>query len=273
MLQFEVKSELCTACGQCADDCPSGIIHLEIGRPAIAPDRERFCLRCQHCMAVCPSGAISILGVHPEEVQPMPESFPATAALETLIRGRRSVRKYESENVDPELLAHLLEVAWQAPTGKNARQVRFTLVDDKDKMAEFREKIYSGIERVAQENALPKKYAYFASVARQWREKQIDVILREAPHLLIATTPQTVTSPFADCMIALSTFDLYAQAHGVGTTWLGYLDWTLNLILPELKQDLGIPADHVYGYAMLFGKPAVKYARTVLHRNPIIHRI
>ena len=40
-----------------------------------------------------------------------------------------------------------------------------------------------------------------------------------------------------------------------------------------MKQELGIPADHLFGYAMIFGKPAVSYARTVLHRNPIIHRV
>jgi len=37
----------------------------------------------------------------------------------------------------------------------------------------------------------------------------------------------------------------------------------LMMALPELKPLIGIPADHPYYYAMLFGVPAIRYARTV----------
>lgn len=273
MLQFEVAPELCTACGQCASDCPAGIINLKTGQPAIAPDREKYCLRCEHCMAICPTGAVSILGVHPDELQPLTESFPDLGALENLIRGRRSVRKFEDDSLDPELLDHLLAVAWQAPTGKNARQVQFTLVDGREKMAELREKVLNGLDRLFRDNALPENHSYFAGITRLWKEKRVDIVFRDAPHMLIATTPASVVSPMADCLIALTTFELFAQAHGVGTAWNGYATWAIDLLLPEIKQELGIPADHLFGYAMIFGKPAVHYARTVLHRNPIIHRV
>jgi nitroreductase/NAD-dependent dihydropyrimidine dehydrogenase PreA subunit len=273
MLQFEVQPELCTACGLCADDCPARIIDLETGLPAIAPDKEDSCIRCQHCLAICPTAAISILGVRPEELQSVPDSFPVPQALETLIRGRRSVRKFLDENLDPKLLDHLLEVAWQAPTGANARQVQFTVVDDREKMAEVRNAVMSGLSRLVRNNALPEQLAFFASFVSKWEEDGIDVIFRGAPHLLIASAPAKVPTPVADCLIALTTFDLFAQAHGVGTTWVGYANWAIDTLLPEMKQELGIPADHKIGYCMIFGNPAVKYARTVLHRNPIIHRV
>jgi nitroreductase len=224
-------------------------------------------------MALCPAGAISILGVQSQELQPLAGHFPEPEALETLIRGRRSVRKFKEENLDPELLTHLLEVAWQAPTGKNHRQVLLTVIDDRKKMAEFRERVIDGLSRLAAENALPAEHGYFAGIARKWKEKKVDILFRNAPHLLIATAPSSVATPVQDCLIALSTFDLFAQANGVGTLWDGFATWAIDRILPELKPELGIPADHVFGYAVIFGKPAVHYARTVLHRNPMIHRI
>jgi nitroreductase/NAD-dependent dihydropyrimidine dehydrogenase PreA subunit len=273
MLQFEVDAELCAACGLCADDCPTKIINMETGQPAIAPEREENCLRCQHCMAVCPSGAISIMGVRPEQMQPVPERFPDLPALETLIRGRRSVRHYKDENVDPVVLAHLLEVAWQAPTGKNDRQVQLTVVDDREKMAALRAKVMRGIGSLAEKNAMPEKLAFFANFARKWEEHGTDIIFRGAPHLLIATAPASCATPTADCLIALSTFDLFAQAHGLGTAWVGYGNWAIDVLVPEVKQELGIPADHVFGYCMIFGMPAVQYARTVLHKNALIHRV
>jgi nitroreductase/NAD-dependent dihydropyrimidine dehydrogenase PreA subunit len=273
MLQFEVQPELCAACGQCAYDCPAKIINLDTGLPAIAADREANCLRCQHCMAICPTGAISILGVHPEELQPIPERFPQVEALETLIRGRRSVRHFADEDLDAQLLTHLLEVAWQAPTGKNARQVRFTVIDTRKKMDEIREKVMSRIDRLAGKNALPEELSFFAGFARRWKEKRTDIIFRGAPHLLIASAPASIATPVEDCLIALSTFDLFAQAHGVGTAWVGFGKDAINVLAPEIKQELSIPADHVLGYVMIFGKPAVSYARTVLHRDAIIHRV
>jgi hypothetical protein len=43
--------------------------------------------------------------------------------------------------------------------------------------------------------------------------------------------------------------------------------WAIRDIAPELRAALGIPEDHVIGYVMSFGKPAVKYQRTVQRAN------
>ena len=71
-------------------------------------------------MAVCPPGAISILGLSPKDSQPLADNLPEPQRLETLIKGRRSVRRYRDENLPAELLQQLLEVAWHAPTGVNS---------------------------------------------------------------------------------------------------------------------------------------------------------
>jgi hypothetical protein len=42
-------------------------------------------------------------------------------------------------------------------------------------------------------------------------------------------------------------------------------------MLPEFKTRLGIPEDHVVGYAMAFGKPAVHYSRTTQHEPAGVH--
>ena len=74
-------------------------------------------------------------------------------------------------------------------------------------------------------------------------------------------------------MIALSYFELFAQTLGVGTVWDGLAKWAINDLLPEFRTRLGIPDDHVIGYAMAFGKPAVQYARTVQYGPPQVHRV
>ena len=273
MLDFMVNKQSCTKCGLCVTDCPARIIAMADGRPVIAPDKEAACYKCQHCLAICPTGAVSILGLTPENSRPLAGNYPDPDQLEILIKGRRSVRRYKDENLEPELLQRLLEVAWHAPTGVNSRQVRFTVVDDRENLAHLRDEVMAGLGRLVRDNALPEGMGFYADFVRLWEEKGIDTIFRGAPHLLVASVPKNVPSPMPDCLIALSYFELFAQANGVGTVWNGLIKWAINDLLPETRQRLGIPEDHLVGYVMAFGWPAVRYARTVQHGPAIIHRV
>jgi nitroreductase/NAD-dependent dihydropyrimidine dehydrogenase PreA subunit len=272
MIDFIVNKQLCTKCGSCVADCTAMIIAMDNDYPAIAPEKEATCYKCQHCLAVCPTGAISILGLKPTGSRPLAGGYPAPDKLEMLLKGRRSVRRYKDENLDPALLQHLLEVAWHAPSGMNTRQVQFTVVDDKDKMAALREEVMSGLTRMVRDNALPEGMNFYADFIMMWEKNRYDIIFRGAPHLLIASAPKSVATPLPDCLIALSYFELFAQANGVGTVWSGLAKTAINDLLPETRQRLGIPVDHLIGYAMAFGRPAVHYARTTQHGPAIIHR-
>lgn len=271
MLNFVVNKETCGQCGECVADCPARIIAMAEGYPAMAPDKEAACYRCQHCFAVCPTGSISILGRHPSGSLPLAGNFPDPAQLETLIKGRRAVRRYRDENLEPELLRRLLDVAAHAPSGKNTRQVRFTVVDDRKKLAQLRDELMAGLGRKVRDASFPQGMEFFASLVRMWEEERIDFLFRGAPHLLLVSAPENVVSPVQDCLIALSCFDLFAQSLGVGTVWDGLAKWAINDLLPEFRVRLGIPADHVIGYAMAFGRPAVQYARTAQHGPAQVH--
>jgi nitroreductase/NAD-dependent dihydropyrimidine dehydrogenase PreA subunit len=274
MIDFRVDRVQCTQCGQCAEDCPSRIIVMDSeGYPSIAADNEPKCLRCEHCLAICPAAAISILGYRPEESLQLKGAYPAPEQLEILIKGRRSIRRYKPENIDPALMQKLLDVAWHAPTGTNSRQVRFTVLDDQAKVARLRDEVMEGLMRLDREGALPTSKAYFARFIRIWERHRVDLIFRDAPHLVIASAPKSVSSPKEDCLIALTCFELYAQANGVGTLWNGLAAWAIDELLPDIRQRLGIPDDHLFGYAMLFGKPAVHYARTVQHGSAQVYRV
>ncbi len=273
MLQFKVHKAACTRCGECVFDCPSRIIGVgEDAFPAIPAEKATSCIRCEHCLSVCPTGAISILGYDPADSMPVEGKYPDPVELETLIKGRRSVRRYREENVDPELMQHILDVAWHAPTGVNARQVTFTVLDDREKVARLRDEVMAELLRMSQENAIPKSMAYFSRFVRVWERSQVDLIFRNAPHLLIASAPKGVACPKEDCMIALSYFELFAQANGIGTLWNGLVKWAIDELLPDFKTRLGIPEEHQFGYAMSFGLPAVRYARTVQHTPALINR-
>lgn len=271
-LQFIIDQDLCTQCGACVDDCPFHIIELSPDYPALNPGRARHCIRCQHCLAVCPTGALSIFGFRPEDSLPLPESLPAPEQVAALIRGRRSVRHFLPEPLDSGLINGLLRTVANAPTGKNNRQCLFTLVEDRAVMDELRRRTLEGLRRAVQDKRLGSGLSYFRHVVSAWDQGR-DIIFRDAPHLLTVSVPDTVTTPDADMVIALTCFELLAASMNIGTLWNAMIKWAFSQIDEDLYAALGVPDDHVRGYFLLFGRPAVHYHRTVQRDNFRVNRV
>jgi nitroreductase/NAD-dependent dihydropyrimidine dehydrogenase PreA subunit len=263
-LNFLVDEARCTRCGLCVLDCPSRIITLEgVGLPHVKLEQEPACVHCQHCLAICPEAALSIDSFDPTHSHSLPEgSFPDLDTMDLFVRGRRSVRQYRGENVDPALVRRLLDALTYAPTGVNCRMLTFTLVQDKGVMADLRERVLEALGRALDAGRIPENaVSRLAQMVEAWREEKRDIIFRGAPHLLVISAPPDTPTPQQDVPLTLAYFELLAQSAGLGTVWCGLLKRVLE-VLPELKPLLGLPDGHIY-YAMLFGIPAVHYPRTV----------
>ena len=185
-MQFSVDTDRCVSCGLCLSDClPRALGMDEEGHPYIKD--ERLCMHCHHCLALCPTGAISVDGHNPDASRRILNAWPQPEQLENLIKGRRSVRQYRPENVDPALLQQVLDVSAHAPTGVNARKLWVGVMDDMDRMQAFREDVYARLADKALHNALPqcRRTAFFAAAPRLWKEQGIDGIFRGAPHFVL----------------------------------------------------------------------------------------
>ena len=265
MMQFRINEELCIQCGECAADCPAGIIVMD-GYPKITD--ESRCYLCQHCLAICPTEAVSVLGKDPGASTKLSGYMMDSGQLEILIKGRRAVRRYTGKELPQSLIDELLAIAWYAPTGVNSQAVLFTVVREAKVMAGLREEVMSGLAKLIALGKLPEGFVgqYMGMAVKSWQEEGKDIIFRGAPHLLLTSAPKNSPCPVQDTHIALTTFQLMAHARGVGTLWDGLFMIALSL-LPDLAGRLGIPNDHLLGYAMVFGEPAVNYHRTV-QRGP-----
>jgi nitroreductase/NAD-dependent dihydropyrimidine dehydrogenase PreA subunit len=274
MLNFTVQSDRCTRCGLCVSDCPVRIIEQRDGEPPFVPaESEANCLECQHCLAVCPAAAVSVFGLNPDDSLPVSAGvWPPLEAMLHLVRGRRSVRHYADENVDPALIGRLLAAAANSPTGINNRSLTFTVIDDKDVLRRFRAQVMQALIKAAGAGRIPDRFAYIHTAISAYVEHQADVVFRGAPHVLIVSAPPQSPCATEDVPIALAYFELLAQSAGLGTVWCGLLKLAFESA-PELKALVGLPPGHHY-YAMLFGHPAIHYARAVQRDNAAaIHRV
>lgn len=272
-LHYSVDQELCVGCAECVNDCPYAVLEMQGDFPVVNKDREDMCIGCQHCLAVCSTGALSILGKNPADSLSLEGALPSAEQLATLMKGRRSVRRYQKSPVSPETIASLLETIAYAPTGINNQQVLFTVVDNPEIMDNLRHTTYSTLDAIINNGGLPAGMDFFEAMVKDAIKTGKDSIFRGAPHLLIVSAPRESPSPEADCYIALSYFELLAASMGLGTLWSGLAKWALAMIAPEILAKLGVPTSHQVGYMMVFGRPAVQYQRTVQRQNNHINQV
>ncbi len=92
-------------------------------------------------------------------------------------------------------------------------------------------------------------------------------IFRGAPVLVVTHYGLDALTGKDDCVIASRDMMLYAEAAGLGCTWIGFLVIAAK-VDPFLKKKLGIPALNRIGTAFIVGWPRRKYRR-IIPRKPL----
>lgn len=256
-MDFRLDEAKCIGCGACAEDCPMRVFEMREGKPFLK--KPENCFHCQHCLAVCPTGAITLDGVSPADCLELNGlALPSAEQMDHLMLARRSIRNYKQENVPRGEIRKMLELLSNAPTGCNNRDLTFRVVETKEKM---REKLEQMCAMLAEHRS--RLIPFVEGCLTNFEKSGYDGFFRSAPHLLIVEGRPDAVTPQIDCDAALAYFSMIAQAHGLGTTWCGFLPIITSLV-PEVRDLFQIPRNAPY-YAMLFGYPKVRYARTVNH--------
>ncbi|MCL5035927.1 MAG: nitroreductase family protein [Chloroflexi bacterium] len=280
--QITVDNEKCTGCNLCSKVCKIVFKHTK-GIPPVVEHPE-ICNRCGHCVAICPEGAIKTSWGEAGPFPPEPED-PA-GALDFLIRTRRSVRQYKDEPVPREILKDLVETASLAPTGCNNRDVKFTVITDRQRLKEISaltrktmhgllEKLKSPLGRFFVGMAIGKERlesmreaAPFFTELIDNAPEEADPILYKAPAAVIIHHPSADFSAEANCWLAVTYLMLAAQARGLGTCLIGFV--TGSARNPELKSKLGVPEGNGVYACVILGYPNIRYSRQVPYGKPDI---
>ena len=254
MNTIKIDKEKCIQCGLCISDCVSKCLEFDDEKyPKMK--YTNYCLECQHCMSICPKGALSFNGKNPEESEKV-----STKDILSLIKSRRSIRQYKDEELTEEELQTIKDMLPYIPTGCNSHSLHFSIVEKRAVMQSLKEKVNKTLLKFMNNKILAPVVKHF-EVYKDALEKGEDIIFRNAPHMIVVSSPITAPCAPQDPVIALSYIELYAQSLGLGTCWCGYAEICIKLF-PELCGILDIPKGYTPVYAMLLGKPAVKYQRT-----------
>ena len=185
------------------------------------------------------------------------------------LRSRRSIRFYEDRAVEKEKIERLIEIARYAPSGGNSQSVEWLVLSDRSKIANIAGLTADWLRHILTDNpSLGTATPYLPRFIAAWDAGR-DVMLRNAPVLIVGSAPKEVRTGMVDLILALSYLDLMAPTMGLGTCWAGLLQGAL-VSSSLIKEALGIPTGHPHHYPMMIGYPGVKHYRLPERRPPKI---
>ena len=119
--KVEIDDRTCKRCGECTRICAGEVLTMREGTVHIRGDSPFGCIAYGHCMMVCPEGSIRVTGrgLSPEDLLPLPapEERATADGLAALMHARRSVRRFQDREVEPELLDRIVKTAASGPMG------------------------------------------------------------------------------------------------------------------------------------------------------------
>ena len=258
-IKLVIDREKCVQCGQCINDCICSVLEFDENNiPKIAKDGEKRCIKCQHCLAVCPTGALSIFGKNAEDSLAISNKNISDDLL-NLIQSRRSIRQFKKENLSNECLDKIKNMLAWIPTGCNNHKLMFHFIDDIEAMKHFKNKTFEYLKKIYQKGNITEEQKKLLLFKQEVLNDK-DIIFRDAPHLVLVSSPKNAPCADIDPVIALSYLELYANSLGAGTLWCGFATYCIQEI-PELQKELKVPEDYKPVYCMLLGPANIKYKR------------
>lgn len=157
----------------------------------------------------------------------------------TMIKERRSVRKFRNEKVDRETMREIVSISRWAPSWANYQIARYTLVDDE-----------ATIQKLATDGV--KGFVYNMNTLKNAKGVAVLSFVKGKSGKLDKYGDYEASNTHVweafDAGIACQTFCLAAHARGVGTCIMGVIDEDSISEIVDLPADETVAALIVYGY-------------------------
>jgi len=249
-------------------------------------------MKCGQCVAVCPSGAIVVEGLDPAGFEPVRDSGVSYENLSAFFKSRRSVRRYKKEPLPMEIIEKILHVAASAPTGTGSCSTGVIVVDSAEKLAEISSAAYEMYSSLDKALSNPIARFFISKKAgkkmvgtletfvmpgfrwyRRWREEGAgDELMRDAPAVLLFTSPVNEPEGEMNCIIAAYQATLAAKTLGVGSCINGLLPPACNRS-PAIRDIIKLSRDREVYACITLGFPKLGYKRTIPRKLAGVTRV
>lgn len=278
-----IDPERCRKDGLCASICQKVLSWEGKGSvPEVA--HVGSCNSCGHCVLICPSGAIRQIDCPPEGIHPVqPNLMPSYEQVREMIVSRRSTRTFKKRPVEKEIVEKVIDGARFAPSAKNSQSTGFIVVQDKTLLSAIASSTAEWLGKAAKKLKNPvwrKLYlmreSQDAEAVARWvgqfelilekMRRDIDLVLFEAPALLLFHADSTIRFANENANLALQNATFVASSLGLGNFYTGYVVLACNndKTIPKL---LELPGKHKIYAGLALGYPEITFSRWI-DRNP-----
>jgi nitroreductase len=179
------------------------------------------------------------------------------------IRRRRAVRDYKPEKLPGDLLRQLVVAASWAPSAMNEQPWHFTVVTDRDLIADF--SIHAKAFMLKSMPSMPRS-GHFQDILADPHFN----IFYNAPALLVISAAAQGQWCVEDCAMAAENAMLAALDLGLGSCWIGFAQAWFNT--EDGLKALGLPQDYRAVAPLIIGYPKTEMP-PVARKSPAINWI
>jgi len=266
---FILDEEQCIQCKTCVDACPNGALSLE---DKIIHNTDK-CNWCGHCLALCPRDAIMIDG-DGYDIEDVEEfnmlTRPTVQQIRRQIMMRRSVRRFNEDEVTKEELDYILEAARYAPTSKNSQDNFLLVIKSAEERQILLDKSMEVISRIGKEKMqdMPGLGAFFTMKYKMYKENGVDGLFYKAPVVIYVFSDNDIDGAIcADTMMQM----VEAQ-RGLGACYVQLASDPFNCS-EELRSEYGIPAGKKCVIAIIAGHTDDEFFSSVPRKAvPTVYR-
>lgn len=225
MVTLEIDNSTCIRCGQCVAVCPVRILTQTEDKGDIGVFNLQTCLKCTQCVSICPTDSV-IHSSFPEVKQVNKGILPSAESLLELMHKRRSNRAFSQKPIPMEYLDMILKAANLAPTAKNIRPLRYTLITNPSVLQTVHKACIDVCDNLyiqlgkSEDKEIRKKGLYFQRLSQVYKNGY-EIILRGATALILIHCDDIEFTP--DANLSYQNASLMAEALDIAHFYTGYL--------------------------------------------------
>lgn len=151
------------------------------------------------------------------------------------IKGRRSTRRFKDQDVTPEIIQELLDLATWAPSASNVQPWGFVVIQDQKSLNELSDQSKAFNLELMKEH--PRMEQYRVSM----ENPKFDIFYSAPALILIYGLKEHPYTP-NDCSMVAQNFMLAAWEKGLGTCWIGFAHGVCSS--SEFKKTHNVPEEY-----------------------------
>ena len=160
----------------------------------------------------------------------------------TVIKNRRSIRKYKEEQIGDTEIQSILESAVHAPSAMNQQKWHFSVVQNRELLDRMME--------AAREYLLKSNVEFLVERAQN---PEFDIFY-QAPTVVVITADEKARFIEIDCGAAAQSIALAAESLNIGSCLIAMSSFVFESeMAAELRQELGIPEGYRHVLSVALG--------------------